>query len=199
MKKKIITSCLVVALLVLGIAGASLAYFTDTDAKDNTFTVGNVNIKLTEPSWTAPETAAPGVAYAKDPTVTNIGANEAYVRVDVTVTDWAAFKKAAAAHNITDLSTIFAGHDAAKWTRADIIEDTAADTATYQYYYNTKIAKNETTGALFTSVTIPAAFTSAEMNAIAGNDGKFSINIQAHAIQADGFDTVQAAFAKYTN
>ena len=48
MKKKIVTACLVVALLVVGIVGASLAYFTDKDSADNTFTVGNVKIDLIE-------------------------------------------------------------------------------------------------------------------------------------------------------
>ena len=48
MKKKIVTCSLVVALLVIGVIGASLAYFTDTDAKDNTFTTGNVKIDLIE-------------------------------------------------------------------------------------------------------------------------------------------------------
>lgn len=48
MKKKIVTACLVVALLVVGIVGASLAYFTDKDAKDNVFTTGKADITLQE-------------------------------------------------------------------------------------------------------------------------------------------------------
>lgn len=48
MKKKIVTCSLVVALLVIGVIGASLAYFTDTDKADNVFTTGNVKIKLNE-------------------------------------------------------------------------------------------------------------------------------------------------------
>ncbi len=48
MKKKltlVVTSVLLVAALVIG---GTLAYFTDTDSADNTFTAGNVNIKLIE-------------------------------------------------------------------------------------------------------------------------------------------------------
>ena len=48
MKKKIVTCSLVVALLVIGVIGASLAYFTDTDSKDNVFTTGKVDITLNE-------------------------------------------------------------------------------------------------------------------------------------------------------
>ena len=48
MKKKILALCLCVALAATAIVGASLAYFTDTDEATNTFTVGNVSIKLIE-------------------------------------------------------------------------------------------------------------------------------------------------------
>lgn len=48
MKKKLTAAALVVALLAVMVIGGSLAYFTDTDAKTNTFTVGNVDITLKE-------------------------------------------------------------------------------------------------------------------------------------------------------
>ena len=48
MKKKITALCLCVALLAVAVVGASLAYFTDNDQADNTFTVGNVAIDLIE-------------------------------------------------------------------------------------------------------------------------------------------------------
>ncbi len=47
-KKKIVSLCLAAVLVVMAIAGATVAYFTDTDAKTNTFTVGNVKINLIE-------------------------------------------------------------------------------------------------------------------------------------------------------
>ena len=48
MKKKIISLCLVVALVATAIAGATLAYFTDTDSAENVMTLGNVDIKQNE-------------------------------------------------------------------------------------------------------------------------------------------------------
>ncbi len=48
MKKKIMAICLCVALVAVAVVGASLAYFTDTESKTNTFTVGNVKIELIE-------------------------------------------------------------------------------------------------------------------------------------------------------
>ena len=48
MKKKIVALCLCVALAVVAIGGATLAYFTDTDEATNTFTAGGVKIALVE-------------------------------------------------------------------------------------------------------------------------------------------------------
>lgn len=71
MKKKIIALCLVIALAATAVIGGTLAYFTDTtEAKVNEFTVGNVDIDLTEPAWKGDATLMPGTTYAKDPTIT---------------------------------------------------------------------------------------------------------------------------------
>lgn len=49
-KKKILALCAAAILAVMAVAGTSLAYLVDTDAKENTFTVGNVDIRLIESS-----------------------------------------------------------------------------------------------------------------------------------------------------
>ena len=55
MKKKITAIFLCVALVAIAIAGASLAYFTDTKTAENTFTMGNVKITLDETDVNNPE------------------------------------------------------------------------------------------------------------------------------------------------
>lgn len=71
MKKKIVALCLVVCLAATAIIGGTLAYFTDTDEKTNTFTVGNVDIVLTEPEWVEDQAKLiPGRVIPKDPTIT---------------------------------------------------------------------------------------------------------------------------------
>ena len=50
MKRKIVTVCLAAVLVIIAVAGASLAYLTDTKTAKNTFTVGNVKIELLESS-----------------------------------------------------------------------------------------------------------------------------------------------------
>lgn len=92
MKKKITAIALVVCLVAVAVVGGSLAYFTDKEDATNTFTVGNVDITLTEPNWKstgsqdAPE-VYPGEPLAKDPTVENTGANPCFVRIKVTGLD----------------------------------------------------------------------------------------------------------------
>lgn len=103
MKKKILSLCLVVAMVATAVVGASMAYLTDTDSASNVFTVGNISIDLTEEvdKSTADVTKTyddkgnvtgasysnvmPGDWLQKEVTVTNDGANDAYVAVTVTL------------------------------------------------------------------------------------------------------------------
>ena len=50
MKKKVTAIALAVCILAVAVIGATMAYFTDTDSKTNTFTFGKVDIDLTEES-----------------------------------------------------------------------------------------------------------------------------------------------------
>lgn len=220
-KKSILVAGLSVMIIASMAIAGTLAYFTDKKTATNTFTVGNVVITLDEAkvekgngdTWIATPGADrvtentytgvyPGAELPKDPTVT-VGANssDTYVRVKVTVSHAAAWKAACAAHGITDLTAIFGGYVDADWERAAITENTQDYTITYVYNYvgganAGRLAAAGSTGALFTSVTIPAAFTGAELAAIGANNG-FTMNIVADAIQAEGFADVTAAFAAF--
>lgn len=69
MKKKALALVLALTLLVAGIVGGTLAWLTDQTAEvKNTFTVGDINIGLTE--TTTDYKMVPGNTIAKDPTVT---------------------------------------------------------------------------------------------------------------------------------
>lgn len=195
MKKKIVTLCVVICLLAVAAIGGTLAYFTDNETATNVFTMGKVDIELTETEWVAPDAVYPGIAYKKNPVVKNVGDDSAWIRVDVTLSDAAAFITAAGKYQITDLSVIFDEHDETKWTRAEIVQDAEKDTLTYSYYYNDLLEAGESTDAIFTQVKIPGQFNNADMKAIGEN---FTITIQAHAMQtADDYDTVLEAFAAY--
>lgn len=69
MKKKTLALVLALTLLVAGVVGSTLAWLTDQTAEvKNTFTVGDINIGLTE--ITTDYKMVPGNTIAKDPTVT---------------------------------------------------------------------------------------------------------------------------------
>lgn len=82
MKKKIIALCLVIALAATAVIGGTLAYFTDTDAKTNTFTIGALDITLNEVFDPNNAMLKPGNANAvnKDVTITlENGSVDSYV------------------------------------------------------------------------------------------------------------------------
>lgn len=93
MKKKLTAVALVVCMLAIMLVGASLAYFTDKDTETNTFTMGKVDIELTEPNWNGEgddnaQKVFPGVTYAKDPTITVVeGSEDCYLIATVTITE----------------------------------------------------------------------------------------------------------------
>lgn len=193
MKKKVTTLALLAALLTIIIGGATLAYFTDEEEATNTFTVGNVDITLTEDNWVAPENVVPGIAYDKDPVIENTGSNPAYIRVKVTVSDAVAFKNALAKHSLTDYLGLFADYDNTKWIN-EKYEDT--DPLVYSVHYSEILEPGDNTGAIFTSFEIPAEFDNEDMASL-GED--FTITITAEAIQSEGFADSIAAFNAFDN
>lgn len=86
-KKRLILTSAAVLMIVAAAVGGMLAYLTDTDSVTNTFTVGEVNIDLTEPGYSSQKAQdiVPNQTIKKDPTVTNIGENDAIVFLKVTV------------------------------------------------------------------------------------------------------------------
>ena len=167
MKKKILSIALVVAMVAV-IAAGSLAYFTDKDSADNVFTVGNVDITLTEPNWDstgevdAPDVYA-GEPLAKDPTVTNDGNNPCFVRIKV--------------ENLDQF-----GNKGAITYRTDYVADKLGDNwakGTDGYFYYTKVLEvGLTTDALFDQIVMPTGLT--------GGEKAEPIKVTAEAVQAQG-------------
>ena len=196
MKKKITAIALVVCLVAVAIVGGSLAYFTDTDAKTNTFTVGNVDITLTEPNWDAAlkedakaATLIPGRVIAKDPTIT----------VEETSQRAYTFMKVQLSADFVDLLTKYA--TAKNINLATEAGQKALIDAWFSSTVKPKIMKLDTTdnfvilGVLspkdpgdtvtyFDAVTVPA---DVDGNMIKAN-GDYKIYITAYAIQAEGFE-----------
>lgn len=204
-KSKKIKLAIVSVMLVacLAVAGIS-AYFTDGADVTNTFTIGEVNLDLTEPSYPGnddPEVKdiTPNAEIEKDPTITNTGKNDEYVFLTVTVpyaenlvvANAAGEKQPAAAELELFSYTLNDG-----WTQVgQVVQNKTDKTNTYIYAYGSEtkltvlpadddtstqdVAEN-ITPALFDSVTF--------VNAVEGqgleNKTK-EIAIKAYGIQAD--------------
>ncbi len=85
-RKPILLSVMCCAIAVAGII-AALAYGSITDEITNTFSVGKVKIVLTETEYPGNEVSAvtPNGEISKNPQISNIGINDAYVFLKVTV------------------------------------------------------------------------------------------------------------------
>lgn len=169
MKKKITAIFLCVALVAIAIAGASLAYFTDTDDAENTFTVGKVKIDLTEPKWeeTGEEeakTVYAGEPLAKDPTVENKGDNPCFVRIKVEGLNQFGTKG-----DITYRTKYEANKLGTGWE---------LHTDGYFYYTKVLVNKGDKTSALFDQIVMPTGLT--------GGEEAKPVTVTAQAVQAQG-------------
>lgn len=72
-KKSILVAAIAVMLVAALVVGGTLAYFTDTKAKDNVFTVGNVSIQLIESTYHREGNDNSGDKDIPDPTHTASG------------------------------------------------------------------------------------------------------------------------------
>ena len=141
----------------------------------------------------------PGHTYIKDPTVTvDAGSEESYVRMMVTVTFASALTDEQLA---TELDEIFRGYDATKWIREDKTVSANQKVITYEYRYHTTVDGKNDAGEdvaqplepLFTSIAVPGEYDNDDIAFLGG----MSISVEAHAIQAAGFDTEDAAWIAF--
>ena len=213
--KKMLMAVVAIVLIVVISVSATFAYLTAKDEVVNTFTIGDVQIKLDETDVdlygekdgeTRVKTNAykllPGHTYIKDPTVTVIKESEpAYVRMLVTVSDMTKLTAAFPAAKFpgfygTDgvflLQNLVEGWNNTVWAYEKF------DTDTYEFRY-TKIVDTRTAPAdevlpaLFTKIVMPDEIDNAGVAALDG----VQIKVVAQAIQADGFANADAAWAEF--
>ena len=210
MKKKLLIMSVAMVLVCAFAVGMTIAYLTSTDRVVNTFTVGNVQIKLDEakvnldgtPVQDADRVKAnsykliPGHTYTKEPTVTVLsGSESSYIKMTVT------FSKSRELDAIfaptgADLTSIFKGYDSTNWICKGNTEDASANTRTYEFWYKEAVAapsENVPLDALFDSIAVPGSITNEQLATIEG----MTITVNAYAIQADGFATPEAAWAAF--
>lgn len=193
------------AVLAISLVGATSAYFTDTRAAVNVFTVGSVDIKFTE--WDVNKqqveiagtgdivdygTLYPGRVIQKNPTVTVTSNDSAYVGIRIVITnDNVRNGSVPSTTNITSLVTdtnvmgMFSGGR---------LEDgngvTIKTTVNYVGDYveilmvsNSAISKNGSLLA-FESFMIPSSWNNEQMNICNG----LEVTVEAYAVQTAGFE-----------
>lgn len=211
-KKKILALALVAVIAITAIAGASLAYFTDTKTAENTFTMGNVKIVLDETDITNPEgdrvtrnayDVYPGAVVTKDPIVHNTGKNGAYIRATVNVNNWmnlcAAyypdFEYYFPEEGYRGALNLLVGELGEGWSVVDVVAgdkfEIGCFDAKFILKYDGVLAPGADTTAMFQKVIIPTGIDNANA------DSFKSVTVVAQAIQENGFDSWEAAFAAY--
>ena len=180
MKKSRKTVCIFAA----GAAAAAvmitgtMAYLTDYDTVTNEFTVGKVDIDVTEPTWDPEENddLLPTQEIDKDPQITNSGINEAYVYLEVSVPIRSLITADASGNRIDEAPIeLFSFQADENWTLMDSYEKDSNQI--YIYSYNEILPPAETTTALFEKMTFA--------NVVEGQiDGQtFEIPVRGYAIQ----------------
>lgn len=215
-KKRFVAILLCVTLVALAAIGATFAYLTDSKTVNNTFTMGNVKITLDESKVDESGKAVegdrvtsntynvyPGAVVTKDPIVHNTGKNAAYIRATVNVSNWmnlcAAyypdFKETFPNDGYKAALNLLVGELGEGWS---VVGVEAGDTFTIGQFdakfilkYEGALAAGADTTAMFQTVTIPAGIDNANTDSFSG------VKVVAQAIQADGFETWEAAFAAY--
>lgn len=232
-KRKLMMLAVAVCMVAILAIGGTLAYFTDTESAQNVFTIGGVDVTLFESKVRAEDDEkgfpgyvdddgdeqtvkentyaglVPGSSICKDPTVTNVGETDAYIRVSIKHNNQDAIFHAfetqenffASLTGIADtmpkvehmdvawkLSDGTAGKDATNRKEYTLNNDEKI----YVFWFKDVLATKEFI-TLFTGIQIPAGFVEADMAAFDG----LEINIWADAIQADGFADVKEAFEAF--
>ena len=174
----------------------------------NQFTVGKVDIEGEEPNYTPDPDGktndiVPTEVIAKDPQIENVGKNDAYVYMDVSIpiakvitTDADGNRQNGGVAKDTELFTM--NNVSKKWTL--MYSRRVDNNMVYVYSYNEILAPGKTTDPLFTSVTFA--------NVVEGqiDEEQFDVPVNFYAIQAlntgDGTSVPEQAadaWQKYVN
>lgn len=206
--RKVLLLVLCLVLVVSATVMGTMAYLTSTDSVVNTFTVGNVQITLDEADVKTDgsyETnhdnrvkandykLLPGHTYIKDPTVTvKAGSEDSYVRMLVTISNASALQEVFGTNFLPE--NYINGWDPTTWVSTrEVAVDSEKDTLTYEFRYKDVVmasANDTVLDDLFEAFTVPGAINGTDLAKLKGT----TITVVAHAIQADGFTSADAAW-----
>ena len=215
-KKSVLMAAIAVMLVAVLVVGGTLAYFTDTKSATNTFTVGDVKIKLDESNVNDPNGdrvtsneytgVLPGIQYKKDPVVTNTGKNDAYVRAVVTIENgmnWMGLynENVWTAPQAEAFKKLICNKMGEGWSLEDYNYVTNAERGSTDFVavlkYDGVLAAGKATTAMFENIMLPTNATASDITTRVAQNGVFHIDVVAQAIQADGFTSWNDAFKAF--
>ena len=201
MKKRKLLLAAIALLLVFGI-GSTIAYLTDTQSQTNVFTMGKVDITLSEGNWNENNAKGmvPGQTVVKEPTITNVGESKAYVFIEVKEpcvngkkvfdytlnTGWVpkdGTAAACAANSDSDITTVYAYGSASEMTVTQ---------------------KNDVTAKLFDNVTLNTTLNTADLDELSARDTtnhRVNVVVTGYGIQSESLGAISPTdvWAKYTS
>lgn len=208
LKYKILVASLTFIAITSTILTFALLTF-ETETLHNTFTVGQVSLKLDETDVDQNGTPIPnagrvlgneyklipGKEYIKDPTMTVMSGSEtSYVRLLVTITKAKEIKEVFGSNFLPE--KYVTGWDKTKWVSTSIKEnDNNSITYEFRYYqvvtgYVNGNKQDIVLEPLFNKFTVPGELTSEDLKKIEG----FEIKVVGHGIQASGFKSAEEAW-----
>lgn len=156
-KKKKLGIGIMILCLLAGTAG-TLAYLTDQDQKQNTFTIGEVRCSLEEPHWDEKQAKniVPIQTIQKDPYIKNTGRNDEYVYLRVFIPIENVRSKTSPVQATPQ--EMFTYQQNGKWTEIEDAKEQVQlnDGKEYQmhvYAYYKELKHDDETVPLFTEVT----------------------------------------------
>lgn len=198
-KNKIAAIIIGFAVLTSVILFGTIAFFTSNDVVTNKLIIGNVRINLTETQYPGNENSSvtdmlPYSEVEKNPQIQNVGVNEAFVFLKVTVpvrdvtevsTDGTHGTKKMQEifylKNKDDSELLFENHFNENWIELTDCEteDYNKSTKTYVFGYKKSLVTGDTTESLFDKVQLK------NIKEELGANQAQSINIEACAVQSD--------------
>lgn len=218
--KKTIAVTSVSAMLLATAAYGTLAYFTDQDTAKNEFTTGNINIDLTETEWSVgvdiedwneskkeeaskldkgfkygkfqAQGIVPGREIPKNPAVTvQQSSVPTYVRMTVTMPE--SMFEVSNLNLPEDAAIISIGGMSSEW---NLVGSRLADDKVTLIYDYAQIVDaqddDESLPELFTQVSVSEKATNDDVQEALTSE--FDMEINAYAVQAEGFNTAAEAF-----
>lgn len=197
LNKKIIAMLSVFIMLALVVIGRSVSgtvawLVSKPESRVSTFTLGDINITLTESDFgSQPIKIIPGIDIKKDPKVTVMANSEAcWLFVKVEERNWPDFKEKNGTRKVS--YSVNDGWIPLKNNPGVYFREVSAEDAQKGINYTVLVGDESCSSGV---IKVSQELTKAEINSISSYGNQLSLTFTAYAVQRSGIDTAAAAWA----